>query len=372
MNSLQLLLFEAERAWAYAQELLAVYARDGETQGRRTAMGRCRRAQKWTEQLLELCKPLYNNKRLTQDAFVQVSAYVLLLTGRIMRLRDEFDAALAHLSVGRTLLDQLSGSASTSHDQAVATVFVDEISPEIRHCAHSLGFERAYEIDRIVKKEAPRHAEKLVPGYGKLIAELQEEAKQGKGLVGRATLGGLVWEGQPVPVRNPELVDALLKVESSSQKLGSSQALKLGTPQKAGKSRSKIASFDGVLQALNDAEEVARKLSEAQKVTGSVGTAATGTRDIHFVHSYITYQLLSRRTERDSLLIGALIQGQDQSTKTAAADSPSDPRVFPAVVKILDTVLQSLTQMRGLTIVDESPDVTSATEARIAFVKSQR
>jgi len=371
MNSLQLLLFEAERAWAYAQELLALHAKDGETQGRRAAMGRFRRAQKWTEQLLDLCKPLHDNERLTQYAFVQVNAYVLLLKGRIMRLRDEFDPALAHLSVGRTLLDQLSGSASTSHDQAVATVFIDEISPEIRHCAHSLGFERAYEIDRIVKKEAPRHAEKLVPGYGKLIAELQEEAKR-RGLVGRATLSGLVWEGQPIPVRNPELVGALLKVESSSQKLGSGQALKPGTPQKAGKSRSKIASFDGVLQALSDAEEVARKLSEAQKVTGGVATAATGTRDIHFVHSYIVYQLLSRRTERDSLLIDALVHGQDQTTKNAAADSPSDPRIFPAVVKILDTVLQSLTQMRGLTIVDESPDVTSATEARIAFIKSQR
>ena len=374
MSSLQLLLFEAERAWAYAQELLTLYAKDEETQGRRAAMGRFRRAQKWTEQLLELCKTLHENKRLTQDAFVQVNAYALLLKGRIMRLRDEFDPALAYLSVGRVLLDQLGGSASTSHDQAVATVFIDEISPEIRHCAHSLGYERAYEIERIVKKEAPRHAERLVPGYSKLIADLQEEAKQGKGLVGKATLGGLVWEGQPIIIRNPELVSALLKVESSSQKLGSGQALKSNTPQKAGKSRSKIVSFDGILQALSDAEEVARKLSEAQKITGGGGAsaAATGTRDVHFIHSYITYQLLSRRTERDSLLIDALIHGQDQTTKNAAPDSRSDPRVFPAVVKILDTVLQSLTQMRGLTIVDESPDITSATEARIAFIKSQR
>jgi signal recognition particle subunit SRP68 len=349
-----------------------LYAKSEKTQNRRAAMGRFRRAQKWTEQLRELCKILHDNKRLTEDAFVQVSVYALLLNGRIMRLRDEFDHALASLSVGRTLLDQLSGSASTSHDQAVATVFIDEISPEIRHCAHSLGFERAYEIDRIVKKEAPRHAEKLLPGYSKLVADLQEEAKRGRGSVGKATLGGLVWEGQPIPVRNPELVGALLKVELSSQKLWSGQALKSGTPQKAGKSRSRIVSFDGVLQALNDAEEVARKLSEAQKITGGANTAATGTRDIHFVHSYITYQLLSRRTERDSLLIDALIHGQEQTTKAAAPVSAPDPRIFPAVVKILDTVLQSLTQMRGLTIVDESLDITSATEARIAFIRSQR
>ena len=51
---------------------------------------------------------------------------------------------------------------------------------------------------------------------------------------------------------------------------------------------------------------------------------------------------------------------------------PVDHRLYPAVVKLLDTVLQSLTQMRTLTIVDDHPDLASAVEARISFTNAQR
>lgn len=50
----------------------------------------------------------------------------------------------------------------------------------------------------------------------------------------------------------------------------------------------------------------------------------------------------------------------------------TDARLFPAVVKLLDTILQSLTQMRALSIVDDSPDLASAVEARTAFTKGKR
>lgn len=49
-----------------------------------------------------------------------------------------------------------------------------------------------------------------------------------------------------------------------------------------------------------------------------------------------------------------------------------DARLYPAIVKLLDSVLQSLEQMRTLTIVDESPELASAVEARLAFTKARR
>jgi hypothetical protein len=42
------------------------------------------------------------------------------------------------------------------------------------------------------------------------------------------------------------------------------------------------------------------------------------------------------------------------------------------VVKLLDTLLQNLSQMRTLSIVDESPDFASAVEARISVTKTRR
>lgn len=156
------------------------------------------------------------------------------------------------------------------------------------------------------------------------------------------------------------------------------------TDQKETKSRKKVTAFDSILQALSDAEVIARKLSEARKLSGGTQSASeaaggsAGVRDIHFVHSFTTYQLLARRTQRDLLLVEALVstpttkdkQSSDPGAK--AASTGPDPRINPAVVKIYDSILQSLNQMKALTVVDESADVAAATEARISYIRGAR
>lgn len=350
-------------------------------------MGRIRRAQTWVAKLSAQCMSLYATGRLKASHYIEVVTYELLVKGRLQRIREEYELGLAHLTVARNLLDQLANHASTSHDQAIATVFIDEISPEIRHCAHSLGHKRAYDIDNVVKDVAPRHRATLVPQFDSLVESLKLERKE-KGDIDAAqqVLRNLEWEGEPVPLRNPELVDAFLKVENASKKLLGSYATTsdgkaVPTNQTGTKSRKKVTAFDSVLQALGDAEMISGKLSEARKQAGAATetTSASGaTRDIHFVHSFATYQLLSRRTQRDLLLIEALVNVANELPK---AKSPSgreqpvnseDPRVNPAVVKIYDSILQNLNQMRTLTIVDESSDVAAATEARIAYIRAKR
>jgi signal recognition particle subunit SRP68 len=95
-----------------------------------------------------------------------------------------------------------------------------------------------------------------------------------------------------------------------------------------------------------------------------------------FLHAYIVYQLLSRRI-RDLLLVSVLLSShRSQATRPATLPKPQvetvDGRLYPAVVKLLDTVLQSLNQMRTLSIVDESPDLASSVEGRVSFTKAQR
>jgi signal recognition particle subunit SRP68 len=99
------------------------------------------------------------------------------------------------------------------------------------------------------------------------------------------------------------------------------------------------------------------------------------------VHAYIVYQLLSRRIQRDLLLVSSLLTSQssiktahraneNQKAKTGA--KRVDGRLFPAVVKVLETVLQSRGQMRTLSIVDDSPNLASAVGARLSFTKARR
>jgi signal recognition particle subunit SRP68 len=205
--------------------------------------------------------------RLSAENLLQVTVYTLILNGRFLRYRDEFEDALLQLSVARGLLDELAASAPTSREQALATLFSDEIGPEIRYCAHELGRAKAYDIDGIVAELAGKHRNNIVEECDSVIKKLKVEGDTaGKGAT-RKKLAELNWEGQPVPVRHPELVDVLLKVQEAERRLnGFEQGSSGGDSKRVGTSKKSVAAYDAILLALSDAEDVARKLVEAQQV----------------------------------------------------------------------------------------------------------
>lgn len=267
LHSLQLLLLEAERAWAYSQELVAQSTQpandDHASSLRHHATGRFRRSVNWSTQLLSHCQSLYSSSRLSAENLLETTIYTLILNGRFLRYRDDFEDALIQLSVARSLLDELAAAGTTSRDQALATLFADEIGPEIRYCAHELGRAKAYDIDGIVAEFASKHRNDLVEGCDDILQKFKkEEEVSGKGEA-RKKLQTLLWEGEPVPVRNPELVDVLLKVQESERKLDGQES----APKKGSGSKKGVAAYDSVLSALSDAEEVARKLVETQQVS---------------------------------------------------------------------------------------------------------
>ena len=101
MFSLQLLLFETERAWAYSQELytssLQPANKENAAKLRHSATGRFRRSIHWCTQLLSHCQSLFSTRRLSAENMMEASAYTLILSGRFLRFRDEFEDALDQL-----------------------------------------------------------------------------------------------------------------------------------------------------------------------------------------------------------------------------------------------------------------------------------
>jgi len=268
-----LLLLEAERAWAYSQELttqsLDPAKADKRSVLRHSATSRFRRAIHWSTQLLSLAQSLYALKRLSAENLLELTAYTLILNGRFLRSReDQLQDALSQLSVARYLLDNLSAQATSSRDQALATLFVDEIGPEIRYCAHQLGNKKAYDVDGIVQELSTVHKYKLVEDCDNILAAMREEtASRARGPL-KEKLDTLMWEGKPVPIRNPELVDALLKVQEAEAKLAATKKTSGGDKGQSGTNATKrsVGAYDTVLLALSDSEEVARKQAEAQQV----------------------------------------------------------------------------------------------------------
>lgn len=270
--SLQLLLFEAERAWAYSQELTSQSLDPAKAEKRsalrHSATSRFRRAINWSTQLLSIAQSLYTSKRLSAENLLEITTYTLILNGRFLRSREEqLQDALSQLSVARFLLDNLSAQATSSRDQALATLFVDEIGPEIRYCAHQLGNKKAYDVDGIVQELSAAHKNKLVEDCDNILVALRETASGAQGLP-KKKLNTLMWEGRPVPVRNPELVDALLKVQEAEEKLAATKKYPGGDKVQSGSNTMKrsVGAYDTILSALSDSEEVARKRAETQQV----------------------------------------------------------------------------------------------------------
>ncbi|KAF8741739.1 Signal recognition particle 9 kDa protein, partial [Rhizoctonia solani] len=367
---LQLRLFESERAYSFAQELYEQFTKSDDAKTRNIAMGRFRRAVKWSGHLSSDLQALREIQppRVSSTGLAEAVAYHLAIRGRLLRLQDEFQPGLEALVAARTLLDALSKSASSSRDHAIYVQFADEIAPEIRHCAHELGLARAYDIDGIVSTLGSKVASALIKDYENLSKGIQSEGAEKKGGDKAKQLQEIVWEGKPVPVRSPELVDALLRVQQASDGLPATGQTNIKPTQ----TRGLVTRFDGVLLALSEAEEVAKKLADAQK-TASTQPSEPGARDAHFISSFVTYQLLSRRTQRDLLLAEALL-ATPVPTPGKQSETPQkiDHRVAPAVVKLLDTILQSLNQMRSLSVVDESADLTMAVEGRLSYTKARR
>jgi signal recognition particle subunit SRP68 len=98
------------------------------------------------------------------------------------------------------------------------------------------------------------------------------------------------------------------------------------------------------------------------------------------VHQYIVYLLLSHRIRRDLLLVETL--------STSSTALPSDPTVFKipggrskteeavkslaAVIKLYDAVLQSMSQLRSLAVVEEKEGVRLANEGLEAYFHATR
>ncbi|KAH7344439.1 hypothetical protein B0J17DRAFT_635426 [Rhizoctonia solani] len=365
----QLHLFESERAYSFAQELYEQFTKSDDTKTRNIAMGRFRRAVKWSGQLLSESQALHEIQppRISSTGLAEAAAYHLAIRGRLLRLQDEFQPGLEALVAARTVLDALSKAAGSSRDHAIYVQFSDEVAPEIRHCAHELGLARAYDIDGIVATLGNKVASALIKNYENLIKGIQTEGAEKQGGDKAKKLQEIIWEGQPIPVRSPELVDVLLRVQQASEGLPAT-----GQTHKPTQTRGLITKFDAVLLALSEAEDVAKKLADAQKTTSNP-PSAPGARDAHFISSFVTYQLLSRRTQRDLLLTEALLTTPTPSPgKQDEASQTVDYRVAPAVVKLLDTILQNLNQMRSLSVVDESADLTMAIEGRISYTKARR
>ncbi|EJT98886.1 hypothetical protein DACRYDRAFT_118202 [Dacryopinax primogenitus] len=393
-------LFEAERAFSHAQELLNIPSE------KHHAIARFRRSISHASGMLPYLS------RLPTLSQAELAAYILMLRARFaIARRDDgvYNLALVQLASARALLTALSEAASSSRDVALYTSFLDTLAPEVRFLAHELGHPRAWDIPAVCADVQRSESAAAWPGFEDLLKALeQEKSKKGKG-----ELHALVWEGKELQVREPELVELLIRVQAAQLALDThaAEAAKPKQTEAASegkKKRSKgkrkhslLPAYDALLNALAEAEDLSRRLAEAQALgqqqsalaaPSTPGSGEGKEGDVRFLHAFVTYRLLASRIERDLLLVKMLENPPKRFTKPSTTDKAAlsktsgpakdnttkeqstepDDRTCLAIIRNLDSVLQSLEQMRELAVVQESLVVGEGIEGRIAFTRAKR
>lgn len=338
----QLLLFEAERAWAHSQDLREQsFANDQDAALRDRGLSRLRRAVQWSSQLSSLLVAL-GDRSDVQSRAEAVAFHGIMKSAEVFD-KGRWEPALDYLSVSRALLTVLADCSNSSRAEALANSFVDAGEAQMRFCAYQLGLAEQ-NMEKVAATVAtPEKCEECLPGYAKLVAELREKKETEGGKATKHTIE-LSWHGRQIPIRNPELMDTIVRVREEEEALqralveGQAEAFK-AAPKKTSKDgkrprlshkertakktaaasggssntarvgqggRTEMDPYDRALAALGDAEDVARRLVEdnASALAKSHSQRYEAqSADFRLAHDYLLYRLLSVRIARNVRLV---------------------------------------------------------------------
>lgn len=229
------------------------------------------------------------NVTISYQTRLLLLSHRLLLSSSLHFHKSQHDQALPLLTLRHHLLSHLSKpeNCKSSYEQALLIEEMDGGEGMIRFSAYKLGRKDVSGgggVDAIVGEFDDEAREEILPGYGELLAEYDKEVQTrdelestpGTGRDGKGgskggkkgTLEPIFFADEPLSIRSASLVDSMIKVQMAIQTL---EGEKVGKKSKMGMSGNgngkEMKAWDGVLAALGEAEEVARRGAEEEGVS---------------------------------------------------------------------------------------------------------
>lgn len=312
---LQLLLFQAERAWAFAMELKGLVEKsEGVTSRARRvsrSVQRMRRALYWAECLKALCAT-------TADARTQleVDAYSACMRGALCLERRQWGDTLTAYATATQVYEELA-RVSVRRVKDMYLAKLEDIAPIVRLAKYNLG--------RGGKKggaAAAAASAALTAPQGDLATKFQAAAAQSEGATADG-VGSVCWRGAILPVRSDKLrgilgaVGEAVAVDSGG---GGGAKLTLVEEQRA------EALYIDVLTRLDEGV----RLGEAEALRAGKEGKEVLEQDLVALASYIRFTKLRTTLERlvrhgkaamagfEEVESGSKVAGANSATATAA------------------------------------------------------
>ncbi|KND05197.1 uncharacterized protein SPPG_00857 [Spizellomyces punctatus DAOM BR117] len=363
---LQLLLFEAERGWAYAMELKAE-VRD-EPRKRFHQVKRLKKAVEAAKRLHDICQNCQADNRTLLD----VQAYAATMAGFLFFEQQRWEEALDKFATARVIYQRLA-KAGTAQQEALCQSVIDSIDPSIRFCAYNLKIKGAQnlEISSLIEQtnESSRsELRSLEARVGSMLSDISSENNDGTFKIR--------WRGRIIPTRNEKLVEAI------SETVKTFEGLKGSTPRPIlldGTSDTAVldAHFERFEKALASAaialhlakEDVKNDELATAKVKSSKGDQNSA--NLQLALAYVTFLRLSISIDRNLELIEVAKskrhgQGRFLAKGMKKGAKPED------IVRFYDAIIQGLDDMKKFGVVDSDLALHSFLSAQSHMYKAQR
>jgi signal recognition particle subunit SRP68 len=416
---LELLLWEAERAWSEGmrqREELAILERNNTKSSiplaakRHSYIKRFQRASQHAEALSNIAKQFFKmpSQPLTASAAFQIEICHQYMNGTLAFAKASSSSSSAAssststslvqpLAAAYVLLENYGKTSNRATEEAIAFELLDELEPMIRFCAYKAGIstdKETAETARDIGKDTLQQLQQA-QAFPSLIARYTEEEKVSSKKRSKdiQTVHQLTWRDIDIPIRSAELAEALGSVVAALQSIKSRRTRKAGKSVSAitaDLSRFKtvpISVYERALSSLIEAEERSRKLVDDNNTALAKAHSArfeASAKPLGTAHSYIAFNLISVRLQRDEALLESTLtklkRRENKAISTSISFGPIATRVkrrrmklYPILIKLLDGMVQSLENLRELSVVEEDTrDMGEQVDSLIAYTKARR
>ena len=274
--------------------------------------------------LLELCKDIASDPldETSSSSVRQTTMYLALLKGDLYLEKSQLTRALAQFSIFKI------GANYVPCKELIR----DIVDPSLRFCAyHTLSqSERSAPLTIIARNNFPRDNKDLVD-------LINPDAGVEDDVMDTQNTTEIHWHGYSAVVEDPAIVISLGRVKEEQISLTSEKG------------------FDSLLAAWAYAEEGTKKLIEEREAKEKDESKL---EDLRITYTYVRYNVLALRCQRDQRLLTELAQETSKQQKS--------------IVTVIDGILRSLDEMADLPGIPNDKELSGNIAAKQAYYRAKR
>uniref|UniRef100_H2YEN3 Signal recognition particle subunit SRP68 n=1 Tax=Ciona savignyi TaxID=51511 RepID=H2YEN3_CIOSA len=311
-----MLLMTSERAWSRAMFLKQ--EANSEPRKRHHMVEKMRKAVVLADELSLLCE---GSLRVDARTKLEAQAYSAYMSGILHFELKNWISAMDLFRKSQTIYGKL-GDAMSKEEQTIYKTMVEEMSPNIRYCAYTIGDQSA--MDDLI-----------------------------------------VWRNRTIRIKNNKVRLFLIGVKEFEADLSSISE---------SDREARVEVYDRLLTECKDALQITRddiRTDPHSKATEKTNQVTHFVSDLQFLQSYLSYLRLTKTIERNLILVGGL-QANNFPVEKAEGDSAHRGPKPSDFIRLYDGVLHNLTEVLSLPGIEVDSEISDAVGSQRAAFQAFR